>query len=275
MNKLLYIIFTGAALINLASCKKNNVVVGKDTEPPAFVKFNTTGAGDTISSYFINSSNDAFKIPVGVTNVTDQDRTIQFTYTSRTAIQGQQYSAPASLVIPAGKALDSLTISGIFSAYDTPGRIDTVQISISGGIAPSPYKSHYTLYLRKYCDVDINSFVGTYANCIDNGTYGPYEIEVLSATATGNTSGYLMVDNLWDAGGATPIRVNLDWSDPSNFTASIPAGQKLFIDPDYGQASVNPNGAGTFSSCDNIFTLKYEVYVSAGSFGFTTTRMAK
>ena len=274
MNKLFYTFFSGLLLMSLASCKKNNIVVGKDIQPPAFAKFSTYGAGDTTASYFIKSTNEPFKIPVGITNVTNEDRTIQFTYSSSTAIQGQQYSAPATIVIPAGKALDSLAITGVFSSYD-PGRIDTLQISIAGGVAPGPYKSHYTLYLQKYCDVDLNSFVGTYANCIDDGSYGPYTIEVISATSTGSTSGYLMIGNLWDAGGSTPIRVDLDWSDPSKFAAAIPAGQKLYVDPDYGQAFVKPNGSGTFNSCENTFTLKYQVYVSVGGFPPTSTVMKR
>lgn len=275
MNKVFYICCTGLALISLASCKKNNVVAGRDVRPPAFAKFSTIMAGDTTASYFIRSTNEPFKIPVGITNVTSQDRTVHFIYSSPTAIQGQQYSAPSSIVIPAGKAVDSLTVTGIFSSYDIPGRVDTVEISISGDdVTPSPYKSHYTLYLRKYCDVDINSFTGTYANCIDDGNYGPYVIEVLSATSTGSTSGYLMIGNLWDAGGA-PIRVDLDWSDPSKFTTSVPAGQKLYMDNDIGQTFVKPNGLGSFNSCDNTFTLKYQVYASIASLPATSTVMKR
>jgi len=116
MNKLFYTLFAGLALLSLASCKKNNLVVGKDITPPPFAKFSTLGTSDTTASYYIKSSNNTFKIPVGITNVSDKDRTIQFTYTSNSAVQGQQFTAPASIVIPAGKALDSLTISGMFSA---------------------------------------------------------------------------------------------------------------------------------------------------------------
>lgn len=234
--------------------------------------------GSTEGSYFITSDpNTVYKIPVGITRIPDKDRTIEFTVTSPSgAVEGQQYILSShTITIPAGQTVDSISLNGIFAAYPA-GRRDTLIFTINGGDVPSLVGSDvFTLILQQYCDVDLNSFVGAYTNCFDDASYGPYEIDVLSATSTGPTTGYLMVDNLWDAGGSTPIRVDLDWSDPANFTTFLPSSQPLYIDRSYGQANLRPNGSGTFSSCDNSFTLNYEVYVSVGSFGPTSTTMAR
>src|SRR5688572_30496930 len=102
------ILFAGALF--LVSCKKG---VNEDIlEVPAYSEF---GTPTLEGKYFIlNSPTSSFKIPVGITNVSAEDRTIQFTYSSPTgATAGTHYTAPTSIVIPAGKALDSLVVHGI------------------------------------------------------------------------------------------------------------------------------------------------------------------
>lgn len=258
--------------IGFFSCEKDN----KITPPPAAAEF---AVNSFVGKYFIkNDPNSVFKIPVGITNISNEPRTVNFTVTSPTgATQGQQYTLSSnSIVIPAGKSVDSISLQGIYAGYASRG-IDTLVFQITSGNDPGVFEGYdtYKVILQKYCDVNINDFVGTYTQSFDDGTYGPYQIEVVSATSTGNTSGYLMISNLWDAGGSTPIRVNLDWSDPSNFSTSIPAGQDLYVDGTYGPAKVKPNGYGTFSSCNNTISLKYQVYVAAGSFAATSTTMAR
>ena len=192
----------------LSSCQKDKIITP-----------NTTASlfASTEGSYFITSDpNTAFKIPLGITRVPDKSITIELTVSSPSgAVEGQQYELSShTITIPANQTVDSVTLNGIFSAY-TSGRRDTVIFTISGGDVPSLVGSNvYTLILQAYCDVDLDSFVGAYLNCFDDASYGPYEIDVVSAASTGPTSGYIMIENLWDAGGSTPVRVNLDWSDP-------------------------------------------------------------
>lgn len=278
MKKLLsYTLFAGLAVLGVVSCKKNNYVIDKDPlTPPSFAKFNTYTNGDTIKTYYIKSTNEPYKIPVGFNTVSDQDRTVQLSYSSRTAVQGQQYNAPASITIKAGQTIDSLAIQGLFAGYPSSSKIDTVKVTITGGDAPaSAYKNNFYVILRKYCDVNIETFLGEYNHSYD-GNYGPYTISVDSAVQTSATTGYLKVRNLWDTGNSTDlIRVDLNWANPANFTTNIPTGQFLYTDATYGAARVKPNGNGTFSSCENTFTLKYQVYVAAGNFSATTTTMAR
>ncbi|MEJ7589223.1 MAG: hypothetical protein WKI04_16835 [Ferruginibacter sp.] len=266
-----YISIFSLSLICMVSCKKNNLIVDKDVTAPAFAKFNTIKDADTIGTYYIRSTNDPFKLPVGVTNVSNTDRTIQFTYSS-TAVQGTQYNAPASIVIKAGETLDSLPISGLFAGYPSSSRRDTVIITISGGDVPaSAYKSKYKLILRKYCEVSLADFYGDYLNTMD-GTYGPYYTTIVagSGVSTGPTSGSVQVVNLWDyygvlqdtnSGAPVPTTtINLDWADPANFKISIP-DQKFITDDGLWIKGTTTTGA--FSSCDQTFTLRYTLYDKA------------
>lgn len=268
-NKL-YIYLLLVLAMGALSCEKEEVTI-----PPSLAHFTT--ASNTLSYFVRNDPNAVYKVPVGITTVSDKDRTINFSVTSPTgAASGKQYTiASNSIVIPAGKAVDSILVKGLFAGYPS-GRKDTLVFEITGGdVTPADFGKTFNLVLQRYCDVNLSSLVGIYTQVMDLPDYGPYTIEVLSATSTGPTSGYIMVDNLWDVGGPSPVRIDLDWSDPSNFTTSVVSGQFLYTDPDYGTARVRPVGLGTFSSCDNTFTFKYQVYVSAGSFSATTTTVAR
>src|SRR5205809_4744499 len=152
MNKNILKIFfagIGLSLLLLSSCEKRSIVVDQDDIiPPTYAKFNVIPSAlyttDSTATYYVKSTGESFKLPVGITNVSDKDRTVNFTYTSNSAVQGVQYSAPASITIPAGSALDTLTISGIFAGINV-GEIDTLKIQITGTneVPMSPYKNHF------------------------------------------------------------------------------------------------------------------------------------
>lgn len=244
--------------MSFMSCKKNNLVVDKEIVAPAFAKFSTIKEADSIGTYYIKSDNGVFKLPIGVTDVANVDRTIRFTYTG-TAVMGTQFNAPESVVIKAGTALDSLTISGLFSGYPLSSRKDTVTIAISGGDVPaSAYKGKYKLILRKYCDVIPADFYGKYTKAIDNGSYGPYTMSVVTGSfvSTSTTTGTIQISNLWDYGAPTTVTVTLDWTDPANFKVTIP-DQVYYGDDDVW---IKGTTAGTFSSCEQTFIFRYTLY---------------
>ncbi len=253
------------ATVCFVSCKKNNLVQDQDILPPSYARFNTRLLADSIATYYIKSDNAPFKLPIGVTTVSNVDRTIQLTYTSNTAVAGTQFNAPTTFTIPAGKTVDTLLFNGLYAGYPTSTRRDTVLITItSGGDVPgskyiTPRKDTYRLVLRKYCDVSLAAFYGSYANVIDNGNYGPYPMTVVngSAVSTGATSGTLQVTNLWDYGLPTVTTISLDWADPANFKITVPdqaylTSQNLWVKP---AATL-----GTFSSCDQTLTIRYTLY---------------
>ncbi|MFL9482225.1 hypothetical protein ACI6Q2_05555 [Chitinophagaceae bacterium LWZ2-11] len=265
--------------IAIIACKKNGDIV---VTPPAQSNFINATSG---AYYVSNSPTSAFKIPIGVTSTANVDRKVTVSVSSPTgAAAGVQYNLPSTTVtIPAGKAVDSLTVNGLFAGY--PGtRRDTLTVKLTGGDIPaSSYNNTYYLIMQKYCDVLLTNLNGVYktSNDIQAGTaYGPYSTTVTS-TSTGPTSATLTFVN-FGAGGfgpfaptdqslSTGIKVNIDWSNPASFTTNVPT-QLFYVDSQYGQATIKANGNGTFSSCDNTFTINYTVTVSAGSFGnFTAT----
>jgi hypothetical protein len=232
-------------------------------EVPAYSEF---GTSNTTGKYFItNSTSSTFKIPVGITNVSSTDRTIQFTLASSTgAVAGTQYTAPTSVVIPAGKALDSLVIHGIFAGYPT-GRRDTLRISITGGDAPvNTYNNVYTLIMQKYCDVTFPSFAGDFDNTLEYEvvpgpvSWGPYTTSVSNIVSTGPTSATAVLENLFDYGGQ--VNAVIDWADPANFKVTI-AEQNTGALVSSGSSTyrlwirTSSAGVSTFSSCDGTITV--------------------
>lgn len=251
--------------------------------PPAVVHF---GIPSSVGNYYVlNVTNNPFKIPVGLTKALDKPVTIQFTVTSPTgAIQGQQYSLVSnSITIPAGKVLDSLSLNGIFAGYPT-GRKDTLVVTITGGDLPALIGSNiYTVVLQKYCNVVLSDLSGVFTKSFDfqaPDLEGPYTTNI-TATSTGPTTAMLMIKNFsdgmfghfasTDAAYSPGIEVDIDFSNPSNFTTTVPT-QSFYKDATYGAATIKANGKGSFSACDQSFTINYTVTVAAGSFGnFTTT----
>ena len=271
-------------LFAINACKKTEAL----TIPPEQAHFTNLSAG----TYFITGPSVTYKIPVGFTTVSDKDRTVVLSVTSPTgAPQGTHYNiSTKSLVIPAGKALDSITVSGVFAQYQG-GRKDTLVFTISGGdVAPSDYNSKFTLFMRGPCfegDVDLNILKGAYTKTNEDfgGPYGPYLTTITAVTQLpGATTGTVTITNIFDAGW-NPITFTLNWTDPANRTVTLVqqsgignagtisatyAGQDITVRPFAGQV-------GTFSICNQTLTLKMQLGVTGlGFFGtLYTVTMAR
>ena len=270
--KVAVLLFFG--ILGFANCKKEDKIIPNQS----LVHF----LNQTSGNYYIqNDPASIYNVTIGSLTVEGKPRTVNYTVTSPTgAVAGSQYTIAnsGSVVIPAGQSTATIPVKGIFAGYPT-GRRDTLRFTITGGDVPAAdYNNSFDLVLQKYCNVDLAAFAGTYTRMNDNDGSPVYSATVLPVTAANQTSattGYIMIVGLWGVPGSGPIRVNLDWTDPGNFKADIPTGQPLYVNGTFGQAFVRPAGSGTFSSCSNTFTLKYQVYVSAGSFAATTTSMVR
>lgn len=253
----------GVFVIGLSACKKNNSVVDQDPLiPPTFAKFNSYSTLIYDSAvYYVKNTGESFKLPVGLTTISTKSREVNFTYSSSSAVQGVQYNAPASITIPAGSALDTLTISGIFSGIGI-GDIYRLDISISttDEVAASPYKNHFVLFIRKQCEIILTDFEGAFNNTYDNaGSYGPYTTTVTpgSITMITPTSATFTIENVWDPGVPVITTVNADWTlDPDHPTITIP-DQEFFAPADIW---IRGTVDGTFSACDQTITLRYTLY---------------
>jgi hypothetical protein len=247
MNK--FISCTSIVLLVLTctvSCKKNNLVVDQDVVPPAYAKFNVRIAEDTAATYYITGAGTPFKIPIGITTVSNKDRTIQFCYTSATAAAGVQYNAPASIVIPA----------------------DILYIKICGGDVPvSDYLSTFKLTIRKYCDVVLANLGGNFdaTEYLEDGSYyyGPYGSGVVNLTTTGATTASGKLVNLFDYGW-NDINFTMDWSDPANFKITIPlqATGVSNAGGNYSYVRSTEGKINTFSSCEETFSISVDLMLS-------------
>lgn len=256
----------------MAGCKKEDAV----TIPPAIATFQ----GQTSGNFFVQDNpNSVFSIPIGVSTVSDKDRTINFTVSSPTGAQaGQQYNlSSTSVVIPAGKAVGTIDVKGLFAGF-AGGRKDTLVFTLtSGDVAAAEFNDTYKLVMQKYCDVDLSAFSGTYVaqDYDDQGAASgpPYEVEISPGSASG-TAGAIAIAGLW--GVPDPVTVNLNWADPANFTTTIP-DQDWFFYP-YYQSTVKIRGisTGNFSSCDDVVVIRYEAYIPGlGSFGVYSTKFTR
>jgi hypothetical protein len=264
------------------SCQKQKF------ETPALSEF-AAGPTSNTGTYFITSDpGTEFKIPIGITTSANKDRVINFTVTSPSgAVDGTQYTlGTSSITIPAGKIQDSIAVKGIYSAYPA-NKIDTLIFTISGGdVSAFNGYDKYTLMMQKYCDVISNDLVGDFANSEDEGSSNnPYTINVSNWTSTGPTTATITIKNL----GATPdagfgpfppgdpvltgLTAKLDWSDPSNFMVTVPS--QPYSSDQYGYGPATISGSGSFSSCQDTYSITFTISVSAGNFTPLTTTLAR
>ncbi|CAN5748780.1 hypothetical protein BH11BAC3_BH11BAC3_14720 [soil metagenome] len=265
------IVLSGAML--MASCKKNNVVLDRDplTHPEAARFLMVPTASNNYYAYnilAIPSPGSVFNIPVGVTTVSNVDRKVKFTYSSRTAVAGTQYTAPSEITIKAGKSLDTLQIQGLFAGYPT-GRIDTLKIKItseSGYIDKNAYQDSVLLIMKKTCPVVASDFAGDFKVVVDEwADYFPGDIVPL--TVSGDT---VMFKYL--AGNATPIKIVLNKANSSTSVAKQTYG---FYGPDQFSVQSVASTDNFVNPCDLIISVRLTHTVAAGSYGSYTIKFQK
>jgi hypothetical protein len=246
-------------------CKKETPL----TLPLEQAHFMNKSAG----SYFITAPGVTYKLPIGLTTVSNVDRTINISVTSPTgAVAGTHYTLnKTSFVIPAGKVVDTLVISGVYAQY-TAGRKDTLVIKMEGtdkgGVAASTYNSEFKLFMRGPCaeaelmdPTNLQAFMGDYNNTNENygGAYGPYKTTVTSITPTSATTATITVNNVfdWDWG---PVTLTLDWTDLANRKVTLVphnvggnAGNLFgatYAGMNYALRPASSGQIGTFSFCN-------------------------
>jgi hypothetical protein len=226
-------LFAGSLLVIIGSCKKNNLVVDQDPlEVPSAARFVMRPNIPTTSPYYnysiaeTPSPGSAYKIPVGVTTVSNTDRKVKFSYSSVDAVAGVQYNAPAEITIKAGSVIDTLTIQGLFAGF-TAGRKDTLKIKITSGTDAVPnikYQDSLILIMQKACTpFATNNMLGTYGKTNEDwggSPYGPYVTSISSITPLTATTATIVVNNIFDYGW-NPITFTLDWTDPVNTKVTL------------------------------------------------------
>lgn len=256
------------------ACKKDTVI----TNPPSAAHFQNQ-TGDT---YFVLSTTSTDTIPVGVTTVANEERTIQYSVSSPTgAVQGTHYTiSPATVTIPAGKSTAYIVVQGMFNQYNS-GRKDTLIFNITGGknLVPAEYNSTFKLFMRGPCfngdvsDAGLASLQGTYAKCYDlegtSVTWGPYTMVVKNTTKLTPTTARAVINNVWDVA-IGDVNFIMDWTDPNNTSINVEAptvtqGDAGNLNSAYAGMKIvirKPAArSGTFSVCSSKMKLEYQLGV--------------
>src|SRR5215213_5682163 len=265
------------AVVLVAACKKETEVV----TPPAEAHF----TNESVGNYSISAPNVTYKIPVGTTTVSDQARTIKVTITSPTGAQaGTHYTAPATVTIPAGKAIDSLEIKGVYTQYLT-GRKDTLIITLQDAdLKASSYNSTFILLVRGACretDIVLAELLGDYTKTNEDwggNLWGPYKTTITAVNQLTPTTATITVANIFD-NGWSPLVFTLDWTDPVNRKITLVqqvaggnAGDSFgpaYDGMPYAVRSIPASlggAVGTFSYCNQTLVLKMLVGISGVGF---------
>lgn len=270
------------AVIAISGCKKVDVLVQPPLEAHFLFKSRAT--------YQVSTPTTSFKLPVGVTKLSDVDRTIELTVTSPTgAEEGTHYSLNKSkLVIPAGKAIDTVVIQGVFSQYDA-GRRDTLVIKIkeTEGIKGVISNSEFRLFVRNACketeitQTTLRELLGSYLNTtefwglIDQVERGPHKTIINSIRQRTEKSAVISVRNIYDNDdpdteeydGWNDIRFILDWSNPNNRTVTLEPQSKIgnagtiapSLDGEDLSVQQFSGQVGTFSYCNQTLRLVFQL----------------
>jgi hypothetical protein len=267
----------GVAAI-LASCDKNKPYDLIVAEPQ--VHF----TGSKFQNYQMTASPaPVYKVNLGTTDVSSSARTVTVNVSSSTgAVAGTHYSIVGgnTITIPAGQAVASIDLQGVYAQYTT-GRKDTLRFTLAQpDVAPAKFQDTVYVILRGPCfegDVTLSAFSGAWRAIETLGTgapYGPYNTTIPAASIVQltPTTGTVTVTNIWDNGWG-PITFTLDWTDPANRTvtvvpqAAIPGSDAGDLNAAYAGQTVAvrahaAGGPGTFSACNNTFTLRMQLGVT-------------
>lgn len=247
--------------------------------PPELAHF----IGDESQTYsIVVNPAPVYKVQVGLTDVSDKDRTVTFKITSPTgAVAGTHYTLTTTgntITIPAGETIAEIGVQGAFAPYNGTGRKDTLVFSLeSPSVTPASFSDTVKLVLRGPCfdgditSVELNSLLGAYNNTRDAGdfgTWGPYTSTVVSVTQLTPTTARAVINNVWDAGFGN-VNFILDWTDPNNTYARVesptvtPANAGN-LNPAYNGMNIViadhpnvPSSSKKFSVCNQRFNLRY------------------
>lgn len=113
-------------------------------------------------------SEGSITVPVGVSTLSESDRTLTITVTDNTTASSSQYEVVSSVTIPAGSYTSSFTVKG-FDAdnLSTTGVNLELGIESSSDFVASPEK--YSVKIVKICPIDGSLFVGDYILTTNSG----------------------------------------------------------------------------------------------------------
>lgn len=265
MKKILYTIIVALSL-GFASCTDEggihcNTYDGKGLE---FLHFATSG------SFLIEKDTEAIEVKVGITSVSDQDRTFNISIDeSSTAVEGRDFKlASRTVTIPAGQYIGTILIEPLYETMNQD-ETTTVVLELDTELISPAYGKTTQLNFTYAFTVDMDYLCGIWSGTdynIDGSTEGPWNI-----TISKKSDNEIYIENFWDGGEIIVANVNFD-----DMTITIPAKQIIYKHATYGDCwlsyykdNVNVDKAvtGTLSAL-GLRINNWCAHVSAGEFGY-------
>ncbi len=270
MKHMRYIYFSVLLLVVMAGCTKSdqsNIVI-----PAAEVHF--LSATKNVGYPVRNAPLDSFVVQVGTTNVSNVDRTVSFNITSPTgAVKGTDYNVVSpstgnTVVIPAGKAVGSIKIHGIFSAY-AAGKRDTLVFTLAQPSLPvSKFSDTVNLILQRFCDIVPADFSGNFKVLLDE--WADYSVgDIIPLTVSGDT-----VMFRYFASAAVPIKILVNKTTGVTSVAKQVYGRYGPTEV-FSCASVAGSAFNTVNACDKIIGVNLNHTSPLGNYGNYAIRLQK
>lgn len=268
LYKIVFAAILGAVIFT--SCEDDKTYTG-----PTQARFLSKSGDFFIRNLGTSSDTLKFKVQlVGTTN-TDVTLNVEADPTS-VAVEGVDYTMTKTITIKANEFEAVGEIYGNFAGV-ADGTIKKLMLKLSSaGVQIVPEAQNITINLRRYCPFTKTAFEGTWTvneTSAYDGAFPAYDVTLTYLNGNPTTKiDTMVVTNLY--GYANPVKVILNWSNPSAFKFTIPS-QKFFVDGTYGQSTIAELNSGSFSACDMKISTSYIITVTAGTWDKMTSNWVK
>lgn len=217
---------------------------------------------------------DSYEIEVGVTTVSNVDRTIALTINNEltTALPTEYSIDNATLNVPAGSFVGKVLVKGNFAALaPTVTKVLVLELAdVTGGNVSNDNK-RFALSIFPACEYNRDSFIGSYEAVRGANIY---DVEITAGEGPND----LLIQNIHGAYPSSVTKITLS-GDVSNPVISFPTWTNnfLYTDTQYGFAGVDPapGTTSTFDTCLDKLVLNYRIRVNAGTFAAVSVTLTK
>lgn len=224
-----------AIILAIYGCTPNFVDV---YQGPDLVHFMSTEG-----RLIVHSENPEMQIEIGAVSPYTEDRTftVAVDQENSSAVEGVDFELLNPTVsIPAGEVLGSLSIQGIYEAALPEGKQLNLMLTEPSHGEIAGFENQYALDLYKFCDFDLEAFVGSY-NVYEHSYWGEYEYST-STSAAGLFS--INIHTLWEF---SDVEVEVTFGRDS--TNCFINDQYFYTNEAYGTLYIQSYEDGVFNSC--------------------------
>lgn len=222
--------------------------------------------GDSISYFsettttFTIQDGSVFSGEVLVSSATSYDRTFTVEVDELTDAPDSSYTIDSNLVIPANSFTGSIEIAGNVLEVVTGSKLVLNLTSVEDSNVAT-FDNKLTITMEQFCPFVRDNFLGLMK--ADEEGYAVYDVNVTA----GDLDNELVITNVWDADPNSTTSIYLV---EDGYVVEFPnyLDNYLYNNSTYGAAYVD-NGYGTWSSCETVIDIYFQVRVDAGLFGET------